>query len=223
MTRFALLLAALCLFAGPTLHAQTVASCPTATAGSNWATGAWLPCTPGATYIAQPIPASAIINDMRCPLPAGTPGTCTFSWQLSTAVLPTDQVWVQTTAAPAGTWVMASTLNLPSAIIPVSNPNTAILTWVAPTTTAAGAPLPAGIALTYNVYRGMSATTLTKLTNVSALTYTDPAGSTTPTTYFYAVTATCSTCTESAESAIVSKTIVAAALKTAAPSGLTTN
>ena len=92
------------------------------------------------------------------------------------------------------------------------------LTWTAPTTDTSGKPL--AVPLTYNVYRGTSATALTKLTNVSALTYTDPAGSATPTTYYYAVSATCASCTESAESAIVSAVLAAPPLTPANPTNL---
>jgi hypothetical protein len=94
----------------------------------------------------------------------------------------------------------------------------ATLTWIAPTLNTNGTPITAP--LTYNVYRGSSATTLTKLTNVSALTYVDPAGSATPTMYYYAVTAICAGCTESADSGVVSDTIAAATLTPGAPSGL---
>jgi hypothetical protein len=40
--------------------------------------------------------------------------TCVVSWQLSSSVLKTDQVWAETAAAPAGTWVLASTLTFAS-------------------------------------------------------------------------------------------------------------
>ena len=203
------LLIALALLAAIPAGAQTVASCQTS---GVWPTGSFLPCT-SVTYITQPIPATANVADMRCP----ATGACAFSWTPS--VLPTDQVWAKTTALPAGTWVLASTLTFAGAGTPAPKAQ-AVLTWIAPTTDVSGNPLPAGLGLTYNVYRGSSATSLTKLTNVSALTYTDPAGSTTPTTYFYAITATCATCTESAESAIVSATLAAPALKPAVPSAV---
>jgi hypothetical protein len=212
MKRYAFL--GLALLACVSVHAQTVASCPTATAGAAWAANAWLPCTPAATYIAQPVPATAIINDMRCP----ATGACALSWQNSSAVLPTDQVWVQTTAAPTGTWVLASTLKLGAPITPIppsAYDAQAVVSWTAPASFTDGTSIT--MPLTYNLYRGTSATALTKLTNVSALTYTDPAGSATPTTYYYAVTATCSTCAESAQSGVVSKTIAAPKLTPGAP------
>lgn len=213
MTRFALLLAS--LFALTSVHAQspaTVASCATAKPGAAWAAGTFLPCTAAAIYVAQPLAAAAIINDMRCPVPSGT---CAFSWQTASSVLPTDQVWVKSTASPNGTWVEASTLALTGTI--TTTKTAANLSWTAPTQTASGAALPAGLALTYDIYRGANTTALTKLTNVSALAYVDPAGSAVPTTYYYAVSATCSTCTESAESAVVSITIAAPALQTGSP------
>jgi hypothetical protein len=211
-------LIALLLLAAIPATAQTISTCPTATTGAAWAAGTFLPCTPAATYIAQPVPATAWVSDMRCPIAPAT-GSCVFSWQFPANVLSTDQVWAKTTAVPAGTWISASLIIFAGASPPATKAQ-AVLTWVAPTLTVSGAPLPAGIALTYNVYRGASATTLAKLTNVSALTYTDPAGSTTPTTYFYAITATCATCTESADSGVVSATIIAPALQAAPPTGL---
>lgn len=102
---------------------------------------------------------------------------------------------------------------------PPSVAASAVVSWQAPTVDSAGNPLT--IALTYNLYRGTSATQLTKLASVAGLSYTDPAGSATPTTYFYAVTATCPVCTESAESAIVSATLQASAIQPAAPVMLT--
>jgi hypothetical protein len=93
-----------------------------------------------------------------------------------------------------------------------------VLTWAAPIDYTNGAVIAAP--LTYNVYRGASATTLLKLTNVTGLTYTDVAGSATPTTYFYAVTAICAGCTESADSGIISATLAAASLTPAAPTSL---
>jgi hypothetical protein len=92
-----------------TNNGDTVANCPTATAGAPWAAGAWLPCNGPATYIAQPVPTTALVTDMRCPIPPAT-GACTFSWQTSAGVKSTDQVWVKSAAKPNGTWVNASTL-----------------------------------------------------------------------------------------------------------------
>jgi hypothetical protein len=93
------------LLGAPAAYSQTVASCPTATPGSTWnPTTQWLKCS-DLTYIAQPVPATTPVNDMHC----GSTG-CVFSWQLGPKVLPTDQVWVETTAKPKGTWVSASSL-----------------------------------------------------------------------------------------------------------------
>ena len=123
--------------------------------------------------------------------------------------------WYSKTS-PAAPWSAATTVSpLPATQTYLAQ---ATLTWAAPTTNTNGTPIT--VPLTYNVYRGGSATTLTKLTNVSALTYVDPAGSATPTTYFYAVTAICAGCTESADSGVVSDTIAAAALTPGAPVGL---
>lgn len=94
---------------------------------------------------------------------------------------------------------------------------TATLTWVAPTTYTNGAPITG--ALTYNVYRGATAAALTKLTSVTGLTYIDQAGSATPTTYFYAVTAV-QPGVESAETPTVSDTIQAPSLIPSPPTAV---
>jgi hypothetical protein len=301
-------------------HAQTgttVASCQSAVPGSTWsATTQWLLCPAGLYWAPPPLPVTAIINDMRCPLPAGTAGACTNSWQRvgNSTVLPTDMIWVKTTAKPAGVWVLASTLSFATGVAPPpaaspsgtivtagstsvitdaagntwginatakctatwatagtigeitvngvldatscqvteiayvagvvwqensagqwfskstptaawvgpatsplgANTSTAVLTWIAPTLNTDGSKITAP--LTFNVYRGSSAANLTKLTNVSALTYTDNAGSATPVTYFYAITAV-EAGAESVDSGVVSKTIAAAALTPGAPTG----
>jgi hypothetical protein len=94
------------LLGAPVAYSQTVASCPTATPGSTWNPKTqWLECS-DLTYIAEPVPATSLINDMRCN------GACVFSWVLPTNVLPTDQTWVKTTAKPNGEWVPSSTLKL---------------------------------------------------------------------------------------------------------------
>jgi hypothetical protein len=106
-TLFIALIVALGLMAHETASAQTVASCPTATPGTTWnPTTQWLKCS-DLTYIAEPIPATSLINDMRC-----SKGGCVFTWMLPANVLPTDQTWVHTTAKPAGIWVSSSTLKL---------------------------------------------------------------------------------------------------------------
>jgi hypothetical protein len=129
-------------------------------------------------------------------------------WQKNTA-----GAWYSKTS-PTVAWSGGTTTSpLPSYLAQ------ATLTWTAPTVNTSGSAIT--VPLTYNVYRGSSAATLLKLTNVSALTYVDPAGSATPTTYFYAVTATCAGCTESADSGVVSDTIAASPLTPAAPATLT--
>jgi len=180
-------------------HAQTVATCPTAVAGSAWPAGKWMPCVPAVSYIAQPIPATAIVNDMRCPIAPA----CVFSWQNPAKVLPTDQVWIKTSALPNGTWVKASTLNL---VPPYMAP--AVVSWTAPTANTDNSPLTdlAG----YNVYEGASPTALAKIATVpaSALIYTLQMG---VGTMYFAVTALNSDSppAESAQSAVVSKSLAA--------------
>lgn len=86
-------------------------------------------------------------------------------------------------------------------------PSAAWLTWTAPTTDTNGATIT--VPLTYNVYRGLSATNLSVIkSGLAALTYSDPATSAAPTTYFYAVTAV-QAGEESALSQVVSATIQA--------------
>jgi len=183
-------------------QAQTVASCPTATPGTVWnATTQWLQCTSPVVYIAQPLPQSAIINDMHC-----VGATCTFSWNVASAVLATDQVWIETTAAPKGAWVSASTLKLASTAPPYTA--SATLVWTAPTTNVDGSPLTnlAG----FNIYSGPSATALVKTGSVGAtsLTYTT---SINIGTTFFSVTAfnSLTPVGESVQSAVVSKTLAA--------------
>jgi hypothetical protein len=106
-------LALVLAFAAHAAQAQSVSTCPTAAAGTVWAKGAWLPCSTSVAYIAQPVPSTTLASDMRCPISPAT-GACVFSWQLGPNVLPTDQVWVKTTALPNGTWVKASTLKFAS-------------------------------------------------------------------------------------------------------------
>lgn len=219
MLKYALILAA-ALCALPAQAQTTVASCPSASSGAAWPANTFLPCSTPAAFIAAPVAASAIVSDMRCPLPPGTAGSCAFSWSSAQAALPTDEVWAKTAASPAGTWVLASTVKSGAVVPPPPPPpvvssSQAVLTWVAPTLDVTGAPM--NVPLTYNVYRGTSAAVLTKLTNVSALSYTDPAGNPTPTTYFYAITATCAGCTESAHSGVVSKTMQAPSLQPSPP------
>ena len=43
----------------------------------------------------SPVPTTALVTDMRCPIPPAT-GACTFSWQTSAGVKSPDQMWVKT-------------------------------------------------------------------------------------------------------------------------------
>lgn len=82
--------------------------------------------------------------------------------------------------------------------------NTATLTWVAPTTNTDGTPLSG--ACSYNVYQGLSATTLTKTaTGISTLTYAVSTGLIDGTQYFFSVSCTVGGI-ESAQSNVGSKT-----------------
>ena len=132
------------------VEAQTVSSCPTATSGSVWSKGEWLPCPTPVAYIAQPVPVTALVGDMRY-----TSGGVVFSWQPGKSVLPTDQVWVKTTAIPAGAWVNALTLQLATAPVP----HTLQISGAPATTAEVGqfysfrptVVAPAGSSLTYEV------------------------------------------------------------------------
>jgi hypothetical protein len=101
---------------------------------------------------------------------------------------------------------------------PQAFPSTAVLSWTAPTTNTDGSAITG--ALTYNLYRGTSATVLTKMTTVTGLTFTDHAGSASPVTYFYAVSAV-EAGQESKESNTVTVTLAAATLTPSAPTNVT--
>lgn len=69
-------------------------------------------------------------------------------------------------------------------------PPSAILTWTAPTTYSDGTAIPATVAITYNVYQGLTATTLVKVaTGVTGLTNTITTGLSDGVTYFWSITA----------------------------------
>lgn len=86
---------------------------------------------------------------------------------------------------------------------------TATLSWSPPTAFTDATPIPAGTAITYNVYQGGSATTLTKVaSNVTATTDTISTGLADGQTYFWSVTAVVAG-VESAQAAPVSKTFPA--------------
>lgn len=206
-----LLASCLALIAGLSNAANnTVATCPSATPGAVWGANTWLPCS-AVVYASVPVAATAVVADMHGSV---------FSWMLASNVLAADEVWAENSTVTAGSWLTAVPPNFsftPSGPVtpPVANGSQAVVSWTAPANFTDGTPV--NVPLTYNVYRGTSAAALTKLTNVTGLTYTDPAGSATPITYFYAITATCPTCTESAQSNVVSKTIAAPALQAGAP------
>lgn len=194
----AALLALLCLPA----TAQTVATCASATPGTAFATGQWLPCTPPAIYL---VPAQGqIVAKLNSGSGAG--------WVLSSTLLPTDYVWAETVAVPAGAWVKVSTL----AFAPPYTARASI-SWTAPTANTDGSALTdlAG----YKVYSGPSATTLTVLAGVGlVLAYQSNVG--VGTTYF-SVTAVNSAGTESVRSATVSKTVAAPTAKVPKPPVIT--
>lgn len=189
-------------------------------------------------YATVSAPSSAVITDAAGNTWGLTPAPCTATWAAagttgmvtlngaadatSCSVIEiayvngviwqenASKAWYSKTSATAG-WV-AGVNPLPAAPTYLAS---ATLTWAAPAVDNQGNPLT--VPLSYNVYRGAAATNLTKLTNTTALTYVDPAGSSTPTLYYYAITATCTSCVESAQSNVVSDTIAAPALATAAP------
>jgi hypothetical protein len=114
-------------------------------------------------------------------------------------------VWMKIAAALAGAPVAPTPILL----------QRALLTW-SPVSVPPG--IAASVPITYNVYRGSSATTLAKLAGgISSTTYTDPISSATPVTYAYAVTATCAGCTESADSPVVTVTVAAGSVTCNAP------
>jgi hypothetical protein len=127
-------------------------------------------------------------------------------------------------ACPAASVVLAAGCNAscgaapPPAPPPPVLPAAANLSWTAPATFVDGTAIT--VPLTYNVYRGATAATLTKLTNVTGTVYTDPAGSAAATTYIYAVTALCAACTESADSGTVTVTIAATQHQPSPPTSL---
>ena len=206
MKQLAALLLLACAVALPA-GAQQIPVCPTAVPGTVWATTppaakAWLPCSQGRITVTPPIPATAIVSDMRCT----AAGACTFTWMLATQVLPTDSVFV---SAPAASWVKASTLAFASsgpAVPTYTAP--AVLSWTAPTANVDGTPLTnlGG----FNVYSGPSATALTKLATVPAASLAYATQVSVGTTYF-AVTAINSAAPpgESVQSAVVSRTLAA--------------
>jgi hypothetical protein len=199
----------LVLFVCPiTLHAQ-------ATSGA--ATISLEQCPSGTVTKYAFVPVTAQVPVVMSQASSGDQNQANLRCQLLSTALPGWYAKVTSNGGTSFSWVAVTSLLpvTPPVISPPALPASAVLTWTAPTTDVNGNPLT--VPLTYNVYRGAAATTLTLLTNVSAMTYTDPAGSSTPTTYFYAVTATCASCVESADSGVVSTTIAAPALQPSAP------
>lgn len=130
---------------------------------------------------------------------------------LSTMPL-TSYVSVSTNGGVTWSWATVASLGLSGAVTPPV-PTSATLTWVAPTTDTTGAPLT--VPLTYNVYRGASATVLTLLLKgVTGLTAVD-----TPPllgTYWYAVSAVAAG-VESAQTPAVSAQLTAGKVISPAP------
>lgn len=90
-------------------------------------------------------------------------------------------------------------------------PPSAILTWTAPTTYSDGTAIPATVAITYNVYQGLTATTLVKVaTGVTGLTNTITTGLSDGVTYFWSITAVAGGL-ESAQSNVGTKAFAAVA------------
>jgi hypothetical protein len=88
---------------------------------------------------------------------------------------------------------------------------TATLTWTAPTTYSDGTTIPSSVTLTYNIYQGISATSLVKVaTGVTAVTSSINTGLADGTTYYWAVTAVAGGL-EGAQSNVGTKTFAAVA------------
>lgn len=90
-------------------------------------------------------------------------------------------------------------------------PPTATLTWTAPTTYTDGTAIPSTVALSYNVYQGVSPTALVKVASgVTTLTSTITTGLADGNTYYWSVTAVAGGL-EGAQSNVASKTFAAVA------------
>jgi hypothetical protein len=106
---------------------------------------------------------------------------------------------------------LALFLALVTGLALAQTPPTATLTWTAPTTYTDGTTIPTTVALSYNVYQGTSATSLTKVaTGVTALTSTITTGLVDGNTYYWSVTAVANGL-EGAQSNVASKTFAAVA------------
>jgi hypothetical protein len=193
------LLALLALFAAGAVHAATtyyVSSCTNG--GSTFKTVGI--STQTTVEVAQAPGVSATL----CQLLSATPGT----WSVRTS----------TNGGVSWAWTVLSTLNLGVTPPPIKVQMT--VTWTPVTAFTSGALIT--VPLTYNVYRGLTATALAQVGSTGALLFNDTAV-VPSTTYYYAITATCSGCTESAKSAVVSGVpipVVAQPLVPIAPSGV---
>lgn len=192
---------ALVCYSGSTAAALPVANCPTPAwhtpgAGEPVETlaGTWIPFSAAGTVAIKLCNASLS--------PGNAPALC-----------PATSVSYELPCHAAG------------AICPVAPPTppasigAAVLTWTASTSLVGGGPLPGPV--TYNVYRGAAPSSWAVIGSTAALTYTDPATSSTPATYAYGVSATCSGCTESAITGPVTATIALGLPTVVAPKTLT--
>jgi hypothetical protein len=100
---------------------------------------------------------------------------------------------------------------------PASQPITAQISWIAPTTDTTGAKLT--VPLTYNLYRGPTLAGVVFLKNVNGLSTTDTV--TTPGTYWYAVTALNGAIESAQEVAVSAQLSAGKVVSPAPPTGLT--
>src|ERR1700734_1330650 len=111
-------------------------------------------------------------------------------------------LWYSKTS-PTVAWTPASG-TLVSPLPAVSAPSAA-LAWSAVTTYSNGTPIPASVAVTYNIYQGTSATSLVKVTTgVTAVSSTITTGLVAGTTYYWSVSAVAAG-PEGAQSNVASK------------------
>jgi hypothetical protein len=202
-----MMLIRLCLILGlmaalPAVSQVTsVAVCPSAAPGTTWSATNFLPCASTVTYASVPLAMTAIVSDMNC---STTP--CTFTWQKLSSVPLTDQTWVKTTAIPAGTWVQAGTIATTTP--PLVNASVTV-SWSPVTTDTTGKALTC--AVTYNVYQGLSATSLPTVTPIAIGTSVIlTTGLTIGVANYFTVTAVCGN-VESAQPTPVSLVIASAA------------
>jgi hypothetical protein len=180
-------------------------------AGNTWGINASAPCT--ATWAPAGTTSEVVINGTldatSCKVTEIAIDSTGLVWQF-------NGVEWYSRASPTAAWSGGTTTS-PLPVTPTYLAQ-ATITWSAPLVNADGSPISGP--LTYDIYRGSTATALTKLTSVSALTYVDPAGSPTPTTYYYAVAANYAGGNPGAETNVVPDTIAAAVLVPGVPTGL---